>query len=203
MDHHHHSAAKQATTRFLQPLRSWAKEEKILAAAFFHLEEEQNQERDFHSSPDFCRGETICLYCLCFFHLFLSQRHNHYLEELLVVKMTFKFISFSHPRSLFHLELSLFCYAFDFCNPDTDPRFWSFLITATALNIIFVRLTFPKAHVMQLHNFHRLDGGLVMSTCDLGCSQKRRSNYVKPDELGCHSVAYPTPIARFPYPWTK
>ncbi len=26
---HHHSAAEQATTRFIQPLRSWAKEEKL------------------------------------------------------------------------------------------------------------------------------------------------------------------------------
>ena len=76
-------------------------------------------------------------------------------------------------------------------------------ITATAFHIIFVRLTCPKAHMMRLHNFHSLDGGLARVTCDLECSQRRTSSCVKPDKLGCHSAAQPSRITRFPYPWTK
>ena len=79
------------------------------------------------------------------FTLFLPHRHKSdlYLEELLVIKLPFEFVSF-YSRSSFNMDLLLCCYAFDFCNPDKDPRFCSFLITATAFHIIFVRLTCKK-----------------------------------------------------------
>ena len=170
----------------------------------FYVGEEQNQEHDFHSFMDFCSLETVCFNilfkCLYFFHLFhsfsfteiqitsLFRRIVSYETDLCTLfKLTFEFVSSTHSRS--SLWTYYCCYAFEFCNPDKDPLFYSFLITASTFHIIFVRLTCPKARVMLLHNFRRLDCGLARVTCDLECSQRRTSSCVKPDELGCHSVA--------------
>ena len=84
----------------------------------------------------------------------------------------------------------LCCSAFDFCNPEKDSHFCTFLITATEFHVIFVRLTLPKAQGMRLHNLYMLADGLARVTCDFKYSQRKRSGSFKSDELGCHSVAY-------------
>ncbi len=126
----------------------------------------------------FLGRKPFALYCLYFFHLFLflSQRHEShlYLEEMLLMKLTFEFVSLTLSFFISFGPITLLLSCIRRLQPRyKHPRFCSFLITSTAFHIIFVRLTCPMAHVMRLHNFHRLDGGLARVNCDLECSQRR------------------------------
>ncbi len=69
MTHHHHSAVEQATTRFLQPLRSWAKEEILycLAAA-----SHQNLPRGAEHISN-----TVCLAFLAYASHAMEQVQHH------------------------------------------------------------------------------------------------------------------------------
>ena len=169
----------------------------VIADIFFYLE--RNKIRNMSSLLswifNFNGSKPFVTVLLLFF--FLLQRHNYcksqlYLEEWLVLKMTFGFLSFSLSFFNFILLLSLLlaysylallicCSAFDVCNPEKDRSFCSFskyCYGATAFHIIFVRLTHPKADMMRQQNFHRLVAGAARVTCDLKCSQRRKSSCV-------------------------
>ncbi len=135
-------------------------------------------------------------------HVLQETQSHLYSEEWLVLKMMFEFVSFSlsfvTSSGLITLLLCIWL-----LQPWEGPTSLLFIVTATPFCIIFLRLTCPKVHVMWLHNLQRLAGGLIRITSDLKCSSRRISSCVKFNELGCHSVASPSPITWFPYPWTK
>ncbi len=108
------------------------------------------------------------LYFFHFFIFFHRDTSQLYLEDLVVLKMKNYdvWVCFSFPLVL-HFIWTYYSAALHltFATP-RRIHVSVLLIIATTFHIILKRITCPKAHVMRLHDFHSLTGGLVMVTCD-------------------------------------
>ena len=124
---------------------SWNHVSDVFVFAFILLFWERNKIRNMisllfwiikfkGSKPFICNNYTTLI-------SFLSQRHKShlYLDEWVVLKMSFEFVSIS----LFFFNSSGLIYSAalhsTFATPKKDPHFKSFLITATSFHVINYR----------------------------------------------------------------